>query len=151
MFVVEPFSDQLNVKQSTGINIRTINTNISTIAPTIKVLQPLPLFSFIMSTSTACPIPTTTSTTISIPPAIRSAFTTWLVSADNSNRARVDDEKYLEYKSFLRFPKSTLPDDLKNDREAKRRWSHHKHDALTNYELVNGQVYRRACKRYSKR
>ena len=104
-----------------------------------------------MSTSTSGSIPTTTSTPISIPPTIRSAFVTWLVSADNGNRTRLDDEKYLEYKSFLRFPKSTLPSDLKKDSEAKRRWSNQKHDALTNYELVNGRVYRRACKRYSQR
>ena len=85
------------------------------------------------------------STTTSIPPAIRSAFATWLVSADNTNRTRLDDEKYLEYKCSLKFPKSTVPFDIK-DKEAKQRWSNQKHDALTNYELVNGLVFRRACK-----
>ena len=93
-----------------------------------------------MSTSTM-----STSATISIPTAIRSAFATWLVSADNTNRTRLDDEKYLEYKCFLKFPKSTAPFDIK-DKEAKQRWSNQKHDALTNYELVNGLVFRRACK-----
>ena len=119
----------------------------------IQVGQPSIFYCFTMADTSITSPPTnllSPLTAISIPPAIRSAFTTWLVSTDNSNRARLDDEKYLNYKSFLTFPKSTLPHDIK-DREDKRRWSNQKHDALTNYELVNGQLYRRACKIFPQR
>lgn len=94
--------------------------------------------------------PTSTSTGLSISPAIRQAFTKWLESTDNHNRARLDEERYLEYKAFLMFPNSILPNDIKNNLEAKRRWSNQKYDALTFYEIVDGQIYRRACKKFPK-
>lgn len=90
----------------------------------------------------------TESPTPSIPDAIRVAFATWLISTDNNNRARFDEEKYLDYKSFLTFPNSKIPYDLRHDKEEKRRWSNQKCDALANYELVNGQVFRKAVAKY---
>jgi len=51
----------------------------------------------------------------SIPDAIGVAFATWLISTDNNNWARFDEEKY---------------------------------DAVANYELVNGQVFRKAMANY---
>ena len=79
-----------------------------------------------------------------VPATIRNAFMTWLSSVDNNNRTRFDEEKYLEYKSFLSFPNSKIPHDIKNDIEAKHKWSNQKRDALSNYEPVNGQVFRKA-------
>ena len=65
-------------------------------------------------------ISTSSSTGLSISPAIRQAFTRWLESVDNYNRAQLDEERYLEYNAFLIFPNSTLPNDTKNNLEAKR-------------------------------
>jgi len=61
------------------------------------------------------------SPTPSISDAIRAACTTWLTSTDNNNRTRFDEEKYLEYKSFLAFPNSKIRYDLRDNKEEKRR------------------------------
>ena len=90
-------------------------------------------------------------TTFSIPLVIRAAFMIWLISPDNTNRARFEEEKYLEYKSFLTFPNSKIPYDLRNHTEEKQKWSNQKSDALRNYELVNGQVFRKAVGKYTQR
>jgi len=90
----------------------------------------------------------TESPTPSIPDAIQAAFATWFISTDNNNRARFDEEKYLGYKSFLAFPGSKIPYDLRNDKEEKQRWSNQKCDALANYKLVNGQLFRKAVSNY---
>ena len=59
----------------------------------------------------------------SIPDPIRVAFATWLISTDNNNWAHFDEEKYLDYKSFLTFPNSKIPYDLRDNKEEKQRWS----------------------------
>jgi len=60
-------------------------------------------------------------TTLSIPNTICAAFMIWLISPDNINRARFEEEKYLEYKSFLTFPNSKIPYDLCNHKEEKQK------------------------------
>ena len=57
----------------------------------------------------------------------------------------------LDYKSFLTFPDSKLPHDLKHDKDAKQKWSNRKCDSLTNYELVKGAVYRKPMGKYIER
>ena len=89
--------------------------------------------------------------TVTMPDAVRADFNTWLNSDDNKNRTRFDEERYLDYKSFLTFPDSKLPHDLNHDKDAKQKWSNRKCDSLTNYELVKGAVYRKPMGKYIER
>ena len=94
---------------------------------------------------------TIATTPMIIPATIYNVFLTWLSSVDNHNRTRFDEEKYLEYKSFLSFPNSKIPHDIKNNIDAIQKWSNQKRDALSNYELVKGQVFRKAGTKYPQR
>ena len=85
-----------------------------------------------------------------VPNAVRAVFTSWLVSDEHTNRTRFTEERYLEYKTFLIFPNSKLPHDLK-DKEHKQRWSNQKCDALLHYEVQHGVIYRKASGKYPQR
>jgi len=83
------------------------------------------LYNTIFELMSAIDIPfsdSTESPTPSIPDAIRAAFAIWLISTEN-NWARFDEEKYLDYKSFLTFPNSKIPSDLRDNKKEKQRWS----------------------------
>ena len=88
--------------------------------------------------------------TSTVPNPIAEAFQAWASSDNNLNCARLSTEKYAEYISIFTSPNAKPPPHIK-DKLQRQKWSNSRINAIRNYDLIDGKLWRKPAWAYRQR
>jgi len=81
------------------------------------------------------------STSTIVPNPITQAFQAWASSDDNQNRTCLSTEKYTEFITILTDPDAKPPPHMQ-DKLQRQKWSNSRVNAIRNYDLIDGKLWR---------